>query len=122
MDSQAATAAAGPVPVLPGAADARQGALLVFGAAMAWSFGGAIARGLEATDPWTIIAWRGFFATLLLMGFMLWRDGPGGTVRLFRPIVPYMIIHIALDGFVKNISVYELCISALFYFSSDKIV
>ena len=84
MDSQAATAAARPVPVLPGAADARQGALLVFGAAMAWSFGGAIARGLEATDPWTIIAWRGFFATLLLMGFMLWRDGPGGTVRLFR--------------------------------------
>lgn len=64
--------------------EARRGGLLVFGAAMAWSFGGAIARGLDVVDPWTIIAWRGFFATLLLMSFMLWRDGPSGTVRLFR--------------------------------------
>ena len=71
-------------PVAQDATETRRGALLVFGAAMAWSFGGAIARGLEVTDPWTIIAWRGFFASLLLMGFMLWRDGPSGTVRLFR--------------------------------------
>ncbi|MBU4531580.1 MAG: DMT family transporter [Hoeflea sp.] len=64
--------------------DLRQGALLVFGAALAWSFGGAIARGLVVADPWTIIAWRSFFAAVFLLGFMLWRDGPAGTVRLFR--------------------------------------
>ncbi|MBC7282955.1 DMT family transporter [Hoeflea sp.] len=64
--------------------DLRQGALLVFGAALAWSFGGAIARGLVVSDPWTIIAWRSFFAAVFLLGFMLWRDGAAGTVRLFR--------------------------------------
>ncbi len=73
-----------PGPAAPPVSEARRGGLLVFGAAMAWSFGGAIARGLEITDPWAIIAWRDFFATLLLMGFMLWRDGPAGTMRLFR--------------------------------------
>jgi drug/metabolite transporter (DMT)-like permease len=65
-------------------ADARNGVLLVFGAALVWSFGGAIARGLDVGDPWTIIAWRSFFAALFLIGFMLWRDGPAGTIRLFR--------------------------------------
>lgn len=58
--------------------------VLVAGAALAWSFGGAIARGLEVGDSWTIVAWRSFFAALFLLGFMLWRDGPRGTVRLFR--------------------------------------
>ena len=67
----------------PGATDARTGVLLVFGAALVWSFGGAIARALEVSDPWTIIAWRSFFAALFLVAFMLWRDGPAGTVRLF---------------------------------------
>lgn len=84
MTQPSATPNSGRQPVAQDAAETRRGALLVFGAAMAWSFGGAIARGLEITDPWTIIAWRGFFASLLLMGFMLWRDGPSGTVRLFR--------------------------------------
>ncbi|MEM5471116.1 DMT family transporter [Hoeflea sp. AS60] len=63
--------------------DVGRGALLVFGAALAWSFGGAIARGLEIGDPWTIIAWRSIFAALFLIVFMLWRDGPAGTLRLF---------------------------------------
>ncbi|MEP3435309.1 MAG: DMT family transporter [Hoeflea sp.] len=67
-----------------GGADARIGAGLVFGAALLWSFGGAIARGLEVIDPWTIIAWRSIFAVLFLIGFMLWRDGASGTLRLFR--------------------------------------
>lgn len=57
--------------------------VLVFGAALAWSFGGVIARSLETADPWTIIAWRSLVAALFLTGFMLWRDGPRGTVRLF---------------------------------------
>ncbi|GAB5462377.1 DMT family transporter [Hoeflea alexandrii] len=84
MDSETAVAAAKITSQLPGAADTRNGVLLVFGAALVWSFGGAIARGLDVGDPWTIIAWRSFFAALFLLGFMLWRDGPAGTIRLFR--------------------------------------
>lgn len=84
MDSETAVSAAKTTSPLPGAADARNGVLLVFGAALVWSFGGAIARGLDVDDPWTIIAWRSFFAALFLLGFMLWRDGPAGTIRLFR--------------------------------------
>jgi len=91
MVSEAVSVAANPVsaptPASPppaGAGAAKRGALLVFGAALVWSFGGAIARGLEVSDPWTIIAWRSIFASLFLMAFMLWRDGPVGTLRLFR--------------------------------------
>ncbi|MCC0035260.1 MAG: DMT family transporter [Hoeflea sp.] len=84
MDSETAVPAARTTSPQPGAADARNGVLLVFGAALVWSFGGAIARGLDVGDPWTIIAWRSFFAALFLIGFMLWRDGPAGTIRLFR--------------------------------------
>ena len=67
--------------------DAR-GAWLVFGAAAIWSFGGAIARFVEAGDSWTIIFWRSFWAAAFLLGFMVWRDGAGGTVRLFRGMGP----------------------------------
>jgi drug/metabolite transporter (DMT)-like permease len=84
MDPATATIATTSTPPQPGATEARNGVLLVFGAALVWSFGGAIARGLDVGDPWTIIAWRSFFAALFLIGFMLWRDGPAGTVRLFR--------------------------------------
>lgn len=73
-----------PPSVPPGVTDAKRGVLLVFGAALVWSFGGAIARGLEVSDPWTIIAWRSIFAALFLTIFMVWRDGVSGTVRLFR--------------------------------------
>jgi drug/metabolite transporter (DMT)-like permease len=62
----------------------RLGFLLVFLAALCWSFGGAIARFVEAADPWTIIFWRSFWAAAFLLAFMIWRDGPKGTVRLFR--------------------------------------
>lgn len=62
--------------------DAR-GAWLVFGAAAIWSFGGAIARFLQVTDSWTVIFWRSSSAAVLLLGFMLYRDGPRGTWRLF---------------------------------------
>lgn len=71
-------------PLVSAAGDAKLGMLLVFGAALVWSFGGAIARGLEVSDPWTIIAWRSFFAVVFLVAFMLWRDGIAGTIRLFR--------------------------------------
>jgi Predicted permeases len=76
-----------------GAADARRGALMVFAAAMAWSFGGAIGRALETTDSWAIVAWRSFFAAAFLVAFMLRRDGMAGTVRLFRTIgVPGVVV------------------------------
>ncbi len=62
----------------------RSGFLLVFLSALVWSFGGAIARFIEAPDPWTVVFWRSFWAAAFLAGFMLWRDGPRGTLALFR--------------------------------------
>ena len=65
-------------------ANRRRGVLLVAGSAIVWSFGGAIARFLAVHDSWTIVFWRSIFAVLFLLGFMLWRDGPRGTIALFR--------------------------------------
>jgi drug/metabolite transporter (DMT)-like permease len=62
----------------------RLGAVLVFGSAFFWSFGGAISRFLHIGDSWTVVFWRGLFAALFLLAFMLVRDGPRGTVTLFR--------------------------------------
>lgn len=70
--------------VLPSAKEERIGFLLVFLSALCWSFGGAIARFVEAGDSWTVVFWRSFWAAAFLIGFMLWRDGAGGTMRLFR--------------------------------------
>jgi len=61
----------------------RRGALLVFGSATVWSFGGAIARFLSVQDSWTIVFWRSVFACVFLLGFMLWREGPRGMKTLF---------------------------------------
>ena len=58
--------------------------LLVAGAAIAWSFGGTIARYIEAPDAWTVVFWRSLFASSFLLLFMLWRDGPEATVKMFR--------------------------------------
>jgi drug/metabolite transporter (DMT)-like permease len=66
------------------AADFRLGVLLVGGAALAWSFGGTIARYIEAPDAWTVVFWRSLFASTFLLLFMLWRDGPKSTVQMFR--------------------------------------
>ena len=52
---------------------------LVAGSAVAWSFGGMISRSLSVTDSWTVVFWRSVFAALFLFGFMVWRDGLGGT-------------------------------------------
>jgi drug/metabolite transporter (DMT)-like permease len=64
--------------------DSRRGLLLVAGSAIVWSFGGAISRFLSVTDSWTVIFWRSIFAAIFLLCFMLWRDGPRGTLNLFR--------------------------------------
>jgi len=61
----------------------KRGALLVFGSAVAWSFGGAIARFLDVTDSWVAVFWRSTFACAFLLGFMLWREGMHGTRKLF---------------------------------------
>ena len=61
----------------------RRGALLVFGSAAVWSFGGAIARFLDVTDSWTVIFWRSLCAAVFLLGFMLQREGWAGTRRMF---------------------------------------
>jgi drug/metabolite transporter (DMT)-like permease len=62
----------------------RAGMLLVFLSALMWSFGGTIARFIHIDDSWTVVFWRSFWAVAFLIAFMLWRDGPRGTVRLFR--------------------------------------
>jgi drug/metabolite transporter (DMT)-like permease len=62
----------------------RLGLLLVFLSALTWSFGGAIARFIDADDSWTVVFWRSFWAVAFLVGFMLWRDGIRGTMQLFR--------------------------------------
>jgi drug/metabolite transporter (DMT)-like permease len=64
--------------------DTRRGILLVAGSAIVWSFGGTISRFLEVTDNWTVVFWRSIFAALFLLAFMLWRDGPRGTLALFK--------------------------------------
>lgn len=62
------------------------GVALVFGSAVAWSYGGAIQGFISEADIWTIVFWRGLFAGLFLLVFMLLRDGPRGTARLFSLI------------------------------------
>ncbi len=62
----------------------RLGALLVFASAFFWSFAGTVARFLEVQDSWAVVFWRCLFGGLFLLAFMLLRDGPRGTVSLFR--------------------------------------
>jgi drug/metabolite transporter (DMT)-like permease len=65
-------------------ADFRLGVFLVAGAAIAWSFGGTIARFIDAPDAWAVVFWRSLFASSFLLLFMLWRDGPRATLQMFR--------------------------------------
>jgi drug/metabolite transporter (DMT)-like permease len=62
----------------------KTGIVLVALAAITWSFGGPIARFITVDDSWTVVFWRSLFAATFLLAFMLWRDGFGGTLRLFR--------------------------------------
>jgi drug/metabolite transporter (DMT)-like permease len=62
----------------------RAGIFMVAGSALTWSFGGAIARSIGIDDTWTVVFWRSIFACVFLLSFMLWRDGPRGTIDLFR--------------------------------------
>jgi len=54
----------------PGAStDYRRGALLVGGAALAWSTAGLLVR-WTATDPWTTLFWRAVFASVALPAWL----------------------------------------------------
>jgi drug/metabolite transporter (DMT)-like permease len=55
---------------------------MVAGAAIVWSTGGLIVRHVEA-DAWTIVFWRGVFASLTLLLYMAVRDGRN-MLALFR--------------------------------------
>src|SRR4051794_29852466 len=75
------------------ATEERIGAALVFGSAVAWSFGGAIARYLTIADSWTIIFWRSLFAGIFLIGFLIARDGPKATIRSYQTMgVPGLVV------------------------------
>ena len=68
----------------PRSGDEPLGFLLVLLAALCWSFGGAIARFIEAGDVWTVVFWRTAWASAFIFGFMLWRDGMRETIGLCR--------------------------------------
>lgn len=75
------------------ASQERVGATLVFLSALFWSFGGAIARFLDIEDSWTVIFWRASFAGLFLVGFLIFRDGPSQTLRLYRNMgIPGLLV------------------------------
>lgn len=71
---------------------ATTGIILVGAAALTWSFGGTIARFIEAPDSWTVVFWRSYFATVFLLLFMGAKDGPQGTMDRFR--------HMGLPGII----------------------
>lgn len=64
--------------------DETLGLLMVAGAALVWSFGGAIARSIETTDGFAIVFWRSVWATVFLVGFLLLREGAAGAWRQAR--------------------------------------
>jgi len=55
---------------------------MVAGAAIVWSTGGLIVRHVDA-DAWTIVFWRGLFASLTLLLYLGVRDGRN-MLALFR--------------------------------------
>jgi len=74
--------ASSPIAVSP--REERVGFLLVFLSALMWSFGGTIARFIDAPDSWTVVFWRSAWAGAFLICFMAWRDGGRGMLRMFR--------------------------------------
>lgn len=61
-----------------------RGIAMVAGAAIVWSTGGLIVRHVEA-DAWTIVFWRGLFASLTLLLYLGVRDGRN-MLALFRSL------------------------------------
>ncbi|MCO5063356.1 MAG: DMT family transporter [Rhizobiaceae bacterium] len=67
-----------------GAKELRTGMVLVFLSALFWSFGGMLARFVEAPDSWTVVFWRSLWASLCILLFLIARDGWRGAWRAFR--------------------------------------
>jgi drug/metabolite transporter (DMT)-like permease len=73
--------------------DERLGIVLICLSALCWSFGGTIARYIEAPDSWTVVFWRSFWAAAFLIAFMVLRDGRRATVALFAGMgVPGVLV------------------------------
>ncbi|MDB5554808.1 MAG: transrane protein [Rhizobium sp.] len=91
------------------ASQEKIGATLVFLSALFWSFGGAIARFLTIEDSWTVVFWRALFAGLFLFGFLIFRDGPRETLRLYRNMgIPGLLVGI---GFATASTCFIIAIS-----------
>jgi len=88
MSDQASSAASSPAVAAElsraSPSEERLGFVMVALSAIFWSFGGAIARFIEAGDSWTVVFWRSAWAAVFLIGFMIWRDGFSGMITLFR--------------------------------------
>src|SRR6185312_7796661 len=61
----------------------RRGALLVAGAAVAWSSAGVLAR-TTAADGWTMLFWRSVFAGLFVLAYIGLREGRAGYAAFRR--------------------------------------
>ena len=90
------TSANGSVPGgQPSPGEERLGFLLVALSAIVWSFGGAIARFVEAPDSWTVVFWRSTWAAAFLIAYMIWRDGFAGMIAMVRRMgVPGLLVGI----------------------------
>ena len=60
-----------------------RGTVLVLASAFAFSTAGLFTRLVE-TDVWTMLFWRGLFGGLLMVGYVVWRDGPLAMAALRR--------------------------------------
>ncbi len=70
------------MPLSGATTDYRRGALLVGGAALAWSTAGLLVR-WTATDPWTTLFWRAMFASPALLVWLR-IAAPGQMLPAFR--------------------------------------
>lgn len=91
--AQSRLASATPPAAVTDTREEKLGVVLVALSAVVWSFGGAIARYLDDTDSWTMVFWRSSWAAAFLIAFMLWRDGPRGSIALIRNMgVPGLLV------------------------------
>src|SRR5689334_431504 len=72
----------------------RRGALLVAGAAVAWSSAGLLVR-TTATVNWTTLFWRSVFAAIFLGLYIAIREGWGGVRGFARLGLPGLGIALA---------------------------
>ncbi len=85
------------VPLAGATTDYRRGALLVGGAALAWSTAGLLVR-WTANDPWTTLFWRAVFASAALLVWLR-IAAPGRMLPAFRELGPVgLLLALCLAG------------------------